>query len=95
MAEYIYDCIILKDPTDVSGFNLVVESAAKTDYEANFQSQTVKVNELVVAANSFEIDKTWTQFKNLVDGVNIQWSDVREKATSKLYELHLITNSPL
>ena len=95
MADYIYDCTILKDQTNTYGFDLTAEAANKTDYENNYQSQTVKVNDLIVSETSFEIDKTWAQFKALIDGVNLTWADVKEGIVGKSYELHLITNSLL
>lgn len=95
MALYIYDCQILKDPTDTVGFDLTAEAANKLDYETNYKSQTVKVDNLIVSETSFEIDKTWSQFKGLIDGVNLTWGDVRQGIVGKFYELHLITNEPL
>jgi hypothetical protein len=87
--------MILKDPTDTAGYDLDEQAAAKLDYETNFKSQTVKADDLIVSETSFEIDKTWSQFKNLIDGVTYQWSDVRQLNMKKFYELHLITNEPL
>jgi len=95
MALYIYDCTILKDPTNVTGYDLTAEAENKTDYETNYKSQTVKVDSLTVSETSFEIDKTWSQFKGLIDGVTLTWADVRQSIVGKIYELHLITNEPL
>ena len=92
---YIYTTTIIKDTTNTIGYNPTAESAAKSDYETNFRSLTVKVNDLVVAETSFEIDKTYTDFKALIDGTTIKWSDVKEMNGGNIYELHLITESPL
>lgn len=92
---YIYDCTIIKDTTYTSGYNPTTELANKTDYEANYQSQTIKANDLVVAETSFEIVKPYADFKALIDGTNIKWSDVKEMNGGNMYELHLVTDSPL
>lgn len=95
MAEYLYHTYILKDPTDTIGYDAVTEAANKADFDTNYKAQTVKITDIISGATTFDIVKTYAQFKALIDGVNILWTDVKFANEDKFYDIYLLTNEPL
>jgi len=95
MAEYMYHCYVYHTTTDVVGIDPVAEAANTLDFETNYKSQTVEVNDIIPATTTFEIIKTYTDFKALIDGVNILWTDVKHANEGKAYDIYLITDAPV
>ena len=95
MADYIYETQIIFDTSKAIGYDNSQEAANTSDYENNHQSQTVKVNDLMVATTSFEINKSYSDFKSLIDGIFIHWSDVKEVKNGIKYKLYLVVQSLL
>ena len=88
MVQYIYKANIdFQDNTD------------KTDFETNYKTTAKEFSSIIVSDTAFILESTYTNFKALIDGINITWADIRYiiKITNNLirYELHLITNNPL
>ena len=92
--DYIYRASIFFDTTNVIGVNVSTEAANTTDFETNYKSSCVEVNELQLLTNSFIIYKTYTEFKALITA-EIDWTDVKLIIRDKDYCLYLITEDPL
>ena len=93
---YLYRTKIYTNKPFVEALSLNgAEDSNRIDFETNFKSQAVKVNDISVAENTFTIEKTYTDFKTLIDGVSLRWSDVKYFEDSIKYVLNLITTNPL
>lgn len=95
---YLYRAIIQKVPNEVVGLTsseITAHQNDKVDFEANFKSSAVKVDDLVLAETTFVISKTYTQFKALIDGALRVWSDVKYTEDDVRYILNLITTNPI
>ena len=95
---YLYKAIVYKIPNDVAGITaseVIAHQTDKIDFEANFKSTAIKVDELVLAETTFVISKTYTQFKTLIDGVLRVWSDAKYTEDSTRYILNVLTTSPI
>jgi len=95
MTEYIYKTILYRDTTNVIGLNVTQNNIDLADFEANYKASSTSVDSIVIMETTFQIDKTYTQFKALVDGATILWSDVRFVKDPQKYCLYLVTDSPL
>lgn len=95
MADYLYHCYIYHDTSNVIGVVPADEAAKVLDFETNYKSPAVKIDDVVINATTFETVKTYTQFKALIDGVNITWGDVKYAKEEKAYDIYLLTNEPL
>ena len=95
MVNYLYEHTIWKDTTAVIGVDNAQEALDTTDFDTNYKSQSIEVASLVVFDNTYQIEKTYAQFKALIDGVNILWSDVRYEVGPNHYHLYLMTNTPI
>lgn len=73
--------------TKISGNDL-------TDFETNFKSQAVYINELVIAETTFVEWLSYTQFKNIIVDP-LAWADVKYKQIESKYILHLALESPI
>lgn len=75
------------------------DNADKTDFETNYKTTAKEFSSITVSDTVFTLELTYTNFKALIDGINITWADVRYiiKTTNNIlrYELHFITNNPL
>lgn len=95
MSDYLYHSYIYHKTNDVIGIVPADEVAKVLDFETNYKAQAVSADDLLVNATTFETDKTYTQFKGLIDGTTILWSDVKFVKRDKVYDLYLVTDSPL
>jgi len=94
MIEYLYHAYILKDATDTMGYDNTLEHANELDFEANYKNLCVKVDDIEPGATTADIVKTYAQFKALITG-DLTWADVKYANEGKLYDLYLITDTPL
>jgi hypothetical protein len=95
MADYLYHTYMYHKTGDVIGIVPVEEAAKVTDFETNYKNTAINTDELLINATTFEIDKNYTQFKGLIDGATITWGDVKFVKRDKVYDLYLVTDSPL
>jgi hypothetical protein len=95
MVYYLYMTRIWFDTSSTVGFDNAAEAANTTDFETNFKSLAYPVSDMENQATVFIMNKTYAQFKALVDGVNILWSDVKCETNTKHYDLYLLTPGPL
>lgn len=95
MVEYLYRARIWTDTTNVLGVDPSVEAANKIDFEANYKASTVAVTDLEVMGTTFLIEKTYANFKPLIDGTNIKWTDIKCETAAIYYDLYLITTEPI
>jgi hypothetical protein len=94
MAEYLYHAYIYHDTSNVIGVNPVTEAAYTLDFETNYKSQAVEVNDISSAATTFDIVKSYADFKTLIVSPRT-WGDVRYAKEAKAYDLYLLTSSPI
>lgn len=88
MVQYIYRANIdFQDNTD------------KADFETNYKTIAKEFSSITISDTVFTLELTYTNFKALIDGINIIWADVRYIIKMinglKRYELHFITNNSL
>ena len=95
MVDYLYVTRIWFSTADSVGFDEAAEAANTTDFETNYKASTYPVSNMETQATVFIINKTYAQFKALIDGVNILWSDVKCETNTKHYDLYLLTPGPL
>ena len=92
MPNYLYKTILFKNTDDVIGF-LPSNNADKQEFENNYKSQAQPVNDLTLAETTFEVEKSYTDFKALLVQLIKTWPDVTYKENNKKYELNLLINS--
>lgn len=92
MPNYLYKTALFKDTDDVIGFS-PSNDADKQDFENYFKSQAQTVNDLTLAETTFEVEKSYADFKALLVQLVKTWSDVTYKENNKKYELNLLINS--
>ena len=95
MAGYLYKTSILTDSSESYGFNNAQEAANKTDFDTNFKALCLVVGAVEINETSFIIEKTYTQFKALIDGTIITWADVKLAINGSFYYLFLLTDTEL
>jgi hypothetical protein len=95
MVDYLYKARIWKDTTNVVEVNPTTELANKTEFETNYKSSTISINNLELMGTTFVILKTYTDFKVLIDGINILWTDVKCENGGNFYDLYLLTTSTI
>lgn len=92
---YLYKKVIFIETDKVIGIDVQQNNADKTDWEDNYKSSAVPVNELVIAETTFIVDNiTWATFKTLVD-TPYTWGDVKYIENSGRYEIYLTSSEPL
>lgn len=88
MVQYIYRSEI--DYQDITN---------KTDFETNYKATAKEFSDFIIGDTVFTLILIYTNFKTLIDGINITWADVRyiSNTTNDMteYELYLITNNAL
>ena len=91
---YIYRVGLYKHPETISipGGTYVADIS---NFETNYKSQTLKIDTIIIAETTFEINKSYTDFKDLIDGVTITWADVKHLESDSSYILILQTSAPL
>ena len=93
MANYLYKTVVYIDTTNVVN-PPANNSTNLTDYETNHQADTTKVDDLQIAETTFVVDKSYSDFSDLIT-TPYDWGDVKEHEHGNKYELFLITTSPL
>jgi len=81
--------------TDCYGFNNSQELANKTDFDTNYKSGCVQVNDLENMETTFTVLLTYTEFKVKIDGTNIKWTDVKLEIDTNHYDLYLLTTESI
>ena len=94
MVEYVYMCQVFFNPKNVVGVNEAQELLDAADFEDNYKADTIPISEFAMLNNSFEITKSYADFKDLITG-GIEWTDVKCLTNHKCYCLYLITTNPL
>jgi hypothetical protein len=85
----------MTDLTNCIGFNNSQEASDKSDFETNYKAGCYKVDDLETMATVFLVDKTYAEFKALIDGSVITWGDVKLETRQNFYDLYLLTDAPL
>ena len=91
MVDYLYETTICFNTEDVIGIDPEQEAIKTADFEANYKSQCYPVTDVEVLNTYFKSDKTYLEFKALVDGENIAWSDVKMITGEKDYRLIILS----
>ena len=91
--NYLYKTVLYKAGTPVIGAP-ISNATDLADFETNFKATAKSVNGIVLAETTVIIERTYTQFKSLIEGVLITWADVKYIEESK-YELNLISGTIL
>ncbi len=94
MANYLHKSMLFKSNTNVIGVS-VTNNADRTDFETNFKSLSKKIDSLIIAETTFEVEKTYAQLKTLVDGTTITWPDIKYIETDEGYILYLLRDTLL
>lgn len=95
MASYLYKAEIFKITGSVIGIDVTQNNVDKLDFETNFKSQAKKIDSLIIAETTFEVEKTYTELKGLVDGTTITWADIKFVETDEGYRLYLLRDTLL
>ena len=90
---YLYKATIFKNP-DWLGVPPNSHAADKADFEANFKTTALKVNEVIIAETTFSSDLTYAAFKAKIVAP-LGWSDVKYIEDGLKYILTLISQTPL
>lgn len=86
---YLYKTTIYKITDNVVGIDVGQNDTDKTDFDNNRKSSAIKIDNIVLAELTFEVEKTYTNFSALITG-GILWSDVKYTQSDKKYELYLL-----
>lgn len=92
---YLYRTFIILDTTKFSNLSQSEKeqhAINKIDFEINYKSSTVDINEVVLVSNTFIVDKIYTEFKALVAG---EWDEVNIITKNSIYELNILSDSSL
>lgn len=92
MPNYLYKTTIFKTTDDVIGFSPSNDSD-RQDFETNYKVQAQPVDEITLAETTYEVEKSYSDFKSLLTFMIKTWSDVTYKENNKKYELNLLINS--
>lgn len=95
MANYLHKTALFKITNNVAGIDFADNDSAKADFETNYKSQAKKVESLIIAETTFEVEKTYEQLKALIDGVTITWADIKYTETEGGYRLYLLRDTML
>lgn len=95
MANYLHKTALFKITNNVAGIDLADNDSAKADFETNYKLQAKKVESLIIAETTFEVEKTYEQLKALIDGVTITWADIKYTETEGGYRLYLLRDTML
>lgn len=95
---YLYKTTIYFTPADVAGLNSTEQTThtnAKTDFEvASKKDEALKVDEIMIAETTFELEKTYEEFKDLIIGT-IEWEDVRYIENQNSYHIYITSGEAL
>ena len=92
---YLYRKTIHKDTSEILGVNESQNASDKSDFEATYKSQATPISELVLMETTFRVDRTWAQFKALIDGTIRVWADVKYIEGDNEYTINLMTENLL
>ena len=99
MADYLLQATVFQDLEDQiilpEGMTWTQANADRTDFETNHKSQAVEINDILINSTTFEQFKNYQDLKAKIDGVTVNWTDVRYVTTSIGYTLYLLTASLL
>ncbi len=95
MANYLHKSAIFKVTNNVIGIDITQNDADKADFEANFKALAKRIDSLIIAETTFEVEKTYAQLKTLVDGATITWADIKYIETDEGYKLYLLRDTLL
>lgn len=95
MANYLHKSALFKITDNVANIDAAQNNADKVDFETNFKSQAKNIDSLIIAETTFEVNKTYAQFKAIIDGVTITWADVKYTETDGGYRLYLLRDTLL
>lgn len=93
---YLYRTRIIEDTSDyvMSQADKDIESANNTDFDTNYMSQAVLVDDVTIAETTFVVYKSYSDFKALITG-SITWADVKYTDAGGVHKLFLATNNPI
>lgn len=95
MANYLHKSALFKNTDNVASIDAAQNDVDKADFESNFKSQAKNIDSLIIAETTFEVNKTYAEFKAIVDGVTITWADVKYTETEGGYRLYLLRDTLL
>lgn len=95
MASYLHKSEIFKETSSVIGIDVTQNNTDKVDFETNFKSQAKKIDSLIIAETTFEVEKKYTELKGLIDGTTITWADIKYIETDEGYRLYLLRDTLL
>jgi len=95
MASYLHKAAIFKLTENVIGIDVGQNDLDKEDFETNYKFLAKKIDSLIIAETTFEVEKKYTQLKALVDGVTITWTDIKYIETDEGYKLYLLRDTLL
>ena len=90
---YLYKTTIYKETADIVGIDATQEGANKTDFETNFKSQAIAVDDVAIAETTFITDLSYSDFKAIIVSP-IGWADVKYVSNGK-YILHVTSSISL
>ena len=93
--NYLYKTAVYKEPSKIGNMDATAESANYTDFVTNYQATAYKVGDLELLTDTFLIDKTYAEFKALVDGTTITWTDVKWEDGGWFLDVYLLTDYAL
>lgn len=95
MASYLHKVEIFKLTESVIGIDVTQNDADKADFETNYKASAKKIDSLIIAETTFEVEKTYSQLKALIDGTTITWADIKYVETDGGYKLYLLRDTLL
>ncbi len=95
---FLYKTTIYLKPSDVAGLTSEEQTAhtnAKTDFEtAGKKDEAFKVDSLQIAETTFEIEKDYNDFTELIVGAT-EWEDIKYEEQVGSYRLYLLSSEQL
>lgn len=95
MANYLHKTELFKTTGSVIGINVTQNDTDKADFETNYKALAKKIDSLIIAETTFEVEKTYSQLKTLVDGATISWADIKYIENDEGYKLYLLRDTLL
>lgn len=93
MADYLYKTTLYYETDNVIGINVSQNDTDLADWHNNYEAQAQQVTNIVISQTTFETEMSWTDFKALIDGVNITWADVKYYEDNNRDIIALIKNT--
>ena len=89
MSNYLYKTTIFIDTSNLINIDNSQNNIDKLDFETNFKSQSLLIDEIVSMDMSFIISKTYSDFKALIV-TPLNWSDIKYIQGGNKYQLFLL-----